>query len=154
MCLSIISKKRKEPKTMRFYKVMWRLRRKGQPNLYFFQFQTACEPIEKGKVKYASVGNIEIDRWRSFKRKFYRAGFHGYTNLRRAAQRVHFDIRNRKWQFKRTARGNIFRVVVLCEGPVRTIGSQGNARVVVADTMKILREIPLKQLFQRKGKKK
>jgi len=154
MCLSRITKKLKEPKTMQFYKIMWRLRRKGKPNLYFFQFRDLCEPIEKGKVKHASVGDIEIDHdhWRSFvsRRKTYRAGFHGYTNLRRAARRVRFDIRSRRWQFKKTARGNLFRVLVLCEGPVRTIGSQGDARVTVADTMKILREVPLTKLFPNK----
>lgn len=157
MCLSRITKEFKEPQMMQFYKVMWRLRRKGQPNLYYFHWRDRCDPVEKGKIKLASVGMLEtnpgFDTCAPRGRR-YRAGFHGYTNLRQAASRLCRSRARRRWNYRESAHGKLYRVVVLCEGPVRTLGVQGGKRVTVADTMRILKEISLTQLFPRKGKKK
>ena len=157
MCLSTITKKLIEPKTMQFYKIMYRLRRKGKPNLYFFQARfSECRPIEKGKVKLATVGDIELrrDPWTEIPARRYRAGFHGYTNLNQARKALHFRPWFRRWAPKETSEGKLYKVIVLCEGPVRTIGTQNRKKVVVADTMKILREIPLTQLFPTKVRKR
>ena len=149
MCLSRVSRELVKPKTMQFYKVMYRTRRKGNCNLYKFSVMSHCKPLTKGVVRHGSVGSINLptDGF-DLHPDSYRAGFHGYTDVRPAAHHLRYS-RHRTQRYRYRLRNKGYPVVVLCEGLVHTIGNQRGKRVVVAETMKILREIPLTQLFKK-----
>jgi len=153
MCLSRVTTVHEKPKLKQFYKVMYRVRRKGKPNLYHFQFRS-CGPITKDETRRSSKYTIRVssnsNSWYS-KISEYWAGFHGYTSLRRAARNIPLQPNRRKTCERKFKGLTARRVVVLCEGLVRTVGSQGFSRVVVADSMKILREVPLTDLAKARG---
>lgn len=146
MCLSTVNKRLTEPKWMQFYKVMYRIRRKGDCNLYRFKIRKDCKPIVKGKEYRSSAGYIGS----VLSDARYPAGYHGYTNLRQAQQVSRFSLQGRGWDRRKFHRDNAYPVIVLCEGLVHTIGNDRDKRTVVAKTMKILREIPLTQLFPKR----
>lgn len=147
MCLSTINKRLSEPKRMQFYKVMYRIRRKGDCNLYRFKIRKDCKPVVKGPEYKASVGYIDIDTLACVR---YPAGYHGYTNLRQAQRAGRISRWERRWNCRNFYQGKGYPVVILCEGLVHTIGNDKGRRTVVARTMKILREIPLTQLFPKR----
>lgn len=148
MCLSSVGREFVTSKTMQFYKVMLRLRRKGNCNLYKFKVMNHCKPLTKGVTRLGSVGSIDLpnDGFDSCPPS-YRAGFHGYLSLKQAASFLRYAKYDVQRYHRYHGRHRGYPVVVLCEGLVHTTGNQRGKKVVVAKTMKILKEIPLTQLF-------
>jgi len=144
MCLSRVTTVHEKPKLMQFYKVMRRVRRKGKPNLYHFQYRSSIRPLIKDKLRHASRG------WIFGFNGSYKAGFHGYTNLKAAAREI-----SSYPEFNKFIGLPGRYVVVLCEGLVRTEGIEYSSkiRVVVADTLTILKEIPAAKIRKVKGLK-
>lgn len=121
--------------------------------IYYFTWRHGLKGIMKGVERRSSTQKIETLNSKlglttelelTIRKSFYRSGFHAYTNLYSAARRVPTDSKRRRREFLHGNSKHL--VVVLCEGLVRTVGFQNNCQVVVADIMKILREIPLKRL--------